>query len=52
MLGVHVCVRVGVHVCVVGWAFMYVCKGEHSCVCVRVDVHVCVRVGVHVCVLG
>ena len=33
------CVRVGVHVCVLGWAF----------VCVRVD-GMCVRVGVHVCV--
>jgi hypothetical protein len=28
------CVRVGVHVCVLGWAFM--------CVCVRVGVHMCV----------
>ena len=36
------CIRVGIHVCVIGWAFM----------CDRVDVHVCVRVGVHVCVLG
>ena len=26
------CVRVGIHVCVIGWAFM----------CDRVDVHVCV----------
>ena len=38
------CVRVGIHVCVLGWAFM--------CVCVRVGVPVCVRGGVHVCVLG
>ena len=36
------CVRVGVHVCVVGWAFMYVfewafmyvCYGGSSCLCV------------------
>jgi hypothetical protein len=28
------CVRVGIHVCVLGWAFM--------CVCVRVGVHMCV----------
>ena len=32
----------GVHVCVLGWAFM----------CVRVGVHVGVWVGVHVGVLG
>ena len=30
----------GVHVCVLGWAFMYV---------LGVGVHVCARVGVHVC---
>ena len=36
------CVRVGVHVCVLGWAFMCVCYGVHSCMCVRVGVHVCV----------
>ena len=36
------CVRVSVHVCVLGWAFM----------CVWVGVHVYVRVGVHVCLLG
>ena len=35
------CVRVGVHVCVLGWAFMYV-FGGYSCMCVRVGVHVCV----------
>ena len=35
-------VRVGVHVCVLGWDFMYVCYGGHSCMCVRVGVHVCV----------
>jgi hypothetical protein len=38
------CVRVGVHVCVLGWAFM--------CVCVSVSVHVCFRLGINVCVLG
>jgi hypothetical protein len=38
------CVRVGVHVCVLGWAFM--------CVCVRVSVHMCFRLGINVCVLG
>jgi hypothetical protein len=36
------CVSVGVHVCVLGWAFMYVCLSGHSCMCVRVGVHVCV----------
>ena len=40
-MGVHVGV-LGVHVCVLGWAFM----------CVKVGVHVCARVGIHVCVLG
>jgi hypothetical protein len=34
-------VRVGVHVCVLEWAFMYV-FGGYSCMCVRVGVHVCV----------
>ena len=46
------CVRVGIHVCVIGWAFMYPCYGGHSCMCVRVGVRVRVRVGIHVCVLG
>ena len=32
----------GVHVCVLGWAFMYVCLSGSSCMCVRVGVHVCV----------
>jgi hypothetical protein len=36
------CVRVGVHVCVLGWDVMYVCYGGHSCMCVRVGIHVCV----------
>ena len=36
------CVSVGVHVCVLGWAFMYVCLSGSSCMCVRVGVHVCV----------
>ena len=44
-------VRVGVHVCVLGWAFMYV-FGGYSCMCVRVGVHVCFRLAIHVCVLG
>ena len=43
------CVRVGVHVCVLGWTFMYVCKGGRSCMCVSLGIHVCARVGVHVC---
>ena len=43
---------VGVHVCMLGWAFMYVCYAGHSCVSVRVGVHVCFRLGIHVCVLG
>jgi hypothetical protein len=47
-----VCVRVGILVCVLGWEFMYVCYGGHSCVCVKVGVHVCFRLGIHVCVLG
>ena len=42
------CVRLGVHICVLGWAFMYVLEGN-SCMCVRVGVHVCVRVVIHVC---
>jgi hypothetical protein len=36
------CVRVDVHVCVLGWVFMYVCQGGRSCICVRVGVHICV----------
>ena len=36
------CVRVSVHVCVLGWVFMYVCWGGCSCMCVRVGDHVCV----------
>jgi hypothetical protein len=36
------CVRVGVHVCVLGWTFIYVCYGGHSCMCVRVGLYVCV----------
>ena len=36
------CVRVGVHVCVSGWAFMYMRYSGHSCMCVRVGAHVCV----------
>ena len=36
------CVSVGVHVCVLGWTFMYVCLSGRSCMCVRVGVHVCV----------
>ena len=36
------CVRVGLDVCVVGWAFMYVCKGGHSCVCVLGWTFMCV----------
>ena len=28
------CVRLGVHVHVVGWAFIYMCYGGCSCVCV------------------
>ena len=36
------CIRFGVHVCVLGWAFMSVCQGGPSCMCVRVGVHVCV----------
>jgi len=52
------CVRVGVHVCVLGWvlgwAFMYVlgwafmcmCYGGRSCMCVRLGVHLCVLVWV------
>jgi hypothetical protein len=44
------CVRVGVHVCVLGWAFMYPCYGGRSCMCVRVGVRVRARVGIHVCV--
>jgi hypothetical protein len=34
------CVRVGIHVCSLGMAFMYVFF--------RVGIHVCIRVGVHV----
>ena len=41
----------GVHVYVLGWAFMYV-FGGYSCMCVRVGVHVCVRVDIHVCYSG
>ena len=37
------CATVWIHVCVLGWAFMW---------SARVDVRMCVRVGVHVCVLG
>ena len=36
------CVMVGVHICVLGWAFMYVCLCGCSCIYVRVGVHVCV----------
>ena len=43
------CVRMGIHVYALGWAFIYVCYGGRSCTCVRVGVHVCVRVGIHVC---
>ena len=32
------CVRMGVHVCVLGWAFMYVLRWAFMCVCVRVGV--------------
>jgi hypothetical protein len=38
--------------CVLGWEFMFVCKGGHSCVCKGGHSCMCVRVGVHVCVLG
>ena len=44
------CLRVSVHVCMLRWAFMYVCYDGCSCMCVRLGFHVCVRVGVHVCV--
>jgi hypothetical protein len=37
-----VCVRVGVQVCVLGWAFIYMCEDGCSCMCVREGVHVCV----------
>ena len=43
------CVRVGVHACVLGWAFMYV-LGGYSCMCVRVGVHACVLGCVFMCV--
>ena len=46
------CVRVGIHVCVIGWTFMYVYYGGCSCMCVRVGILVCARVCIHVCVLG
>ena len=36
------CDSVGVHVCVLGWAFMYVCLSGRSCMCARVGIHVCV----------
>ena len=38
--------------CVLGWEFMFVCKGGNSCVCKGGHSCMCVRVGVHVCVLG
>ena len=34
----------GVHVCVLGWVFMYVLQDGHSYICVRVGVHICVLV--------
>jgi len=46
------CVRVGIHVCVLGWAFMYVCYSWRSCICVRVCVHVCVSGWEFMYVLG
>jgi hypothetical protein len=35
------CVRVGVHVCLLGWRSC-MCYGGRSCMYVRVGVHVCV----------
>jgi hypothetical protein len=46
------CVRAGVHVCMLGCGRSCMCVGVGVRVCVRVGVHVCVRVGIHVCVLG
>ena len=46
------CVRVGVHVCVLGCGRSCMCVRVGVLVCVRVGVHVCVRVGIHVCVVG
>ena len=46
------CVRVGVHVCMLGFGRSCMCVRVGVLVCVRVGVHVCVRVGIHVCVLG
>ena len=28
-VGAHVYVREGIHICLLGWAFMYVYKGGH-----------------------
>ena len=44
------CVRVGVHVCVLGWEFLYVLG--LALMCVLGWASMCVRVGIHVCVIG